>query len=99
MGALIKKAISPMILIQANDMIDGVVGYAETNMSETQMKSLIEMQLNDLNGWEIETVAASGDDSGKQYCYSYSGGPLYVCVPDEVQVESIRNKMQEFLGN
>ena len=99
MGALIKKAISPMILIQANDMIDGVVGNAETNMSETQMKSLIEMQLNDLNGWEIETVAASGDYSGKQYCYSYSGGPLYVCVPDEVQVESIRNKMQEYLGN
>ena len=99
MGALIKKAISPMILIQANDMIDGVVGNAETNVSETQMKSLIEMQLNDLNGWEIETVAASGDDSGKQYCYSYSGGPLYVCVPDEVQVESIRNKMQEYLGN
>lgn len=99
MGALIKKAISPMILIQANDMIDGAVGNAETNMSETQMKSLIEMQLNDLNGWEIETVAASGDDSGKQYCYSYSGGPLYVCVPDEVQVESIRNKMQEYLGN
>lgn len=99
MSALIKKAISPMILIQANEMIDGVVGNAETNMSEVQMKSLIEMQLNDLEGWEIESVAASGDDSGKQYCYSYSGGPLYVCVPDEAQVEDIRNKMQEYLEN
>lgn len=99
MSALIKKAVSPMILIQANEMIDGVVGNAETNMSEAQMKALIEMQLNDLKGWEIETVAASGDDSGKQYCYSYSGGPLYVCVPDETVVESIRNKMQEYLSD
>ena len=97
MGALIKKAISPMILIQANDMIDGVVGNAETNMSETQMKSLIEMQLNDLNGWEIETVAATGDDSGKQYCYSYSGGPLYVCVPDDACVTEISQKMEGYM--
>lgn len=97
--ALIKKAVSPMILIQANEMIDGIVGNAETNMSEAQMKALIEMQLNDLKGWEIESVAASGDDSGKQYCYSYSGGPLYVCVPDETVVESIRQKIQAYLGN
>ena len=99
MTALIKKAVSPMILIQASEMIDGIVGNAETNMSEAQMKSLIEMQLLDLKGWEIESVAASGNDSGKQYCYSYSGGPLYVCVPDETVVESIRQKMQAYLGN
>lgn len=98
MAALIKKAVSPMILIQASEMIDGVVGNAETNMSEAQMKALIEMQLLDLKGWEIESVAASGNDSGKQYCYSYSGGPLYVCVPDETVVESIRQKIQVYLG-
>lgn len=98
MSALIQKAISPMILIQANDMIDGITGNAETNMTEAQMKSLIEMQLNDLNGWEIETVAATGDDSGKQYCYSYSGGPLYVCVPDDTCVAEIRQKMEEYMG-
>ena len=98
MSALIKKAVSPMILIQASEMIDGIVGNAETNMSEAQMKALIEMQLLDLKGWEIESVAASGNDSGKQYCYSYSGGPLYVCVPDETVVESIRQKIQVYLG-
>ena len=99
MSALIQKAVSPMILIQANEMIDGVVGNAETNMSEAQMKALIQMQLYDLKGWEIESVAASGDDSGKQYCYSYSGGPLYVCVPDETVVESIRQKIEAYFGN
>lgn len=94
--ALIKKVVSPMILVQANDMIDGIVGNAETNMSEEQMKALIKMQLDGFKGWEIESVAATGDDSGKQYCYSYSGAPLYVCVPDAAVVESIQQKMDEY---
>ena len=96
MTALIKKAVSPMILIQASEIIDSMVGNAETNMSEQQMKSFIKMQLNDLKGWEIESVAATGDDSGKQYCYSYSGGPLYVCVPDSSCVEEISQKMEAY---
>lgn len=96
--ALIKKMISPKFIIQANDVIDRVVGNAETNMSETQMKKLIRMQLNDLEGWEIESIAATGDDSGKQYCYSYSAAPLYVCVPDAAVVEEISQKMEEYLS-
>jgi len=95
--ALIKKAISPMFLFQANDVINSVIGNAETNMSESQMKALIKMQLNDLEGWEIESVAATGDDSGKQYCYSYSSAPLYVCVPDQTVVDDISQKMDEYL--
>lgn len=94
--ALIKKMVSPMILVQASEMIDCVVGNAETNMSEQQMKQLIRMQLYDLEGWEIESVAATGDDSGKQYCYSYSGGPLYVCVPDASCVAEISQKMEAY---
>lgn len=97
MTALIKKAVSPVILIQAKDIIAGITGNAETNMSEKQIKALIKMQLNDLKGWTIETVAASGNDSGKQYCYSYSGGPLYVCVPDQAVVSQIQEKIHTLL--
>lgn len=94
---LIKKAMSPMILFRANGMINSVSGNAETNMSEAQMKSLIRMQLDDMKGWEIESIAASGDSSGKEYCYSYSGGPLYVTVPDWGSVGEIKAKIQEYL--
>ena len=95
--ALIRKAFSPMIIFQMNSVIDGIVGNAETNMTEGQIKSLIRMQLEDLKGWSIESVAASGDDSGKQYCYSYSAAPLYVTVPDVVVVEEIKRKMMEII--
>lgn len=98
LSALIKKAVSPMILFRANGMINSVTGNAQTNMSEAQIKSLIRMQLADMKGWDIESVAATGDDSTKQYCYSYSGAPLYVTVPDWGSVEEIKGKMQETLG-
>lgn len=95
---LIKKAMSPMILFRANGMINSVTGNAETNMSEAQIKSLIRMQLDDMKGWEIESVAAAGDSSTKQYCYSYSGGSLYVTVPDWSSVNEIKEKIQETMG-
>ncbi len=91
---LIKKAISPMILFRANGMIDSVTGNAETNMSEAQIKSLIRMQLDDMEGWEIQSVAATGDDSTKQYCYSYSSSPLYVTVPDWGSVNEIKEMIR-----
>ena len=94
---LIKQAISPMIIFQANDMINSITGNAETNMSEAQIKSLIRMQIGDMKGWEIESMAATGDDSGKKNCYSYSGGPLYVTVPDMSSVEAIKTRMQEIM--
>ncbi|MCI8708423.1 MAG: LCP family protein [Dorea sp.] len=99
LAALIKKCMSPMILRYANGMINSVAGNAETNLSENQIKSLIQMQIGGMKGWEIESVAASGDDSGKKYCYSYRGGPLYVTVPDEGSVEEIKNKMEKLMEN
>lgn len=96
---MIKQAMSPMILFRANRMIDSVTGNAETNMSEKQIKALVRMQIGDMKGWEIESLAASGDDSGKRNCYSYSGGPLYVTVPYEDSLQEIRKKIKGNLGN
>lgn len=98
LSALIKKAVSPMIIFHANEMIGSVAGNADTNLSEAQIKSLIRMQISQMKGWDIESVAAEGDGSQKQYCYSYRGGPLYVSVPDESSVEKIKRKIKLTLG-
>lgn len=98
LSALIKKAVSPMILFHANEMIGSVAGNADTNLSEAQIKALVRMQISSMEGWEIDSVAAEGDDSGKKYCYSYRGGPLYVSVADESSVEDIKQKIKTTLG-
>lgn len=95
---LIQEVMSPKIILHANSIINSIAGNADTNMSEKQIKSLIRMQLNDMEGWEIESIAATGDDSGMQYCYSYSGGPLYVTIPDENSVADISQEIMETLS-
>lgn len=96
--AMLEKAMSPQILFSANGMINSVAGNAETNLSEAQIKSLIRMQIDEMKGWKIESVAAEGDDSGKQYCYSYSAAPLYVTVPYESSVSEIQEKIRKTRG-
>lgn len=96
--AMLRQAMSPSILFRANGMINSVAGNAETNLSEAQIKSLVRMQIDTMENWEIESVAAEGDDTGKQYCYSYSGGPLYVTVPYESSVSEIQEKIRKTRG-
>lgn len=95
--ALIHEAMSPEIILHANSIINSVAGSADTNMSENQIKSLIRMQLGTMKGWDVQSVAAEGDSSGKQYCYSYKGKALYVTVPYESSVSKIKKKMRRAL--
>ena len=85
--AMIKKVMSPMILVRAPKLLDKVSESAETNMTEKQMQSLVKNQLTTLKGWNIHSVAATGTGD-RAYCYSYSGNSLYVTIPD---MESIAN--------
>ena len=43
---MIKKMISPQMLMKANSIIDDVSGNVETNMSQEQIQSLIKTQLS-----------------------------------------------------
>lgn len=87
--AMIKKMVSPSILTGANGILNSVSGNVETNMSESQIQELIKNQLAEMPSWTITSMAASGNGDN-QYCYSYSGAPLYVMQPDEASVESIK---------
>lgn len=90
---MIKKMISPQILIKASGIIDSVSGNVETNMSDKQIQSLIKMQLEKGGGWNIYSVAAEGT-GGKDYCYSSSQTPLYVTYPDDTSVANIRDMIK-----
>ena len=89
--AMIKKMISPQMLMKANSIIDDVSGNVETNMSQEQIQSLIKTQLSKGGSWNIYSVAAEGT-GGKDICYSAArSGPLYVTYPDETSVANIED--------
>lgn len=90
--AIIKKLVSPSILLNANALIDSVSENVDTNMTSEQIQTLIKNQLSSGAEWNIKSMAASGTGSD-QYCYSYSGRALDVLIPDEATVEAIRQEM------
>lgn len=87
--AMIKKMVSPAILTGANGILNSVSGNVETNMSEQQIQELIKNQLSEAPSWNITSMAAEGTGDS-QYCYSYSGAPLYVMQPDQASVDAIK---------
>lgn len=87
--AMIKKAVSPAILVGANGILNSVSGNVDTNMSQDQIQTLIKTQLSDGGAWNIKSVAAEGTGD-QQYCFSSPGSLLYVTQPDPNSIASIK---------
>lgn len=91
--AMIKKMLTPEMLVKAPSLISEVSDSVETNMSMEQIQKLIQSQLNNGGDWTIKSVAAEGTGDS-QYCYSMPGTALYVMQPDQTSVDSIKALMQ-----
>lgn len=57
---IINQAISPSIITNYSSIMSAVGDSFQTNMSASEMSSLVKMQLNDMSGWDIEQVAVNG---------------------------------------
>ncbi len=92
--AMIRKMLSPQMLINATGIINSVSDNMETNMSQLQIQELIKKQLNDGGSWNICSVAAEGS-SAYAYTYSMPNREVYVTEPDWESVENIQNLMNQ----
>ena len=85
---MIKKMLSPTMLLKANSILNQVSKDVEMNVSQSQINSLIRYQLNTNAKWTIQSVAAEGTGA-EDYCYSEPNRLLYVTVPDYDSVNGI----------
>lgn len=95
--AMIKKVVSPSILLKANSILSSVSGNVETNMSQRQLQALIKRQLSVGGSWNIKSVAAEGIGD-QQACYSSGRQELYVTIPDEESVASIQAEIDRVMS-
>lgn len=95
--AMIKKMVSPSMLLKANSIINSVSGNVETNMSQKQLQALIKRQLSVGGKWNIKSVAADGTGD-QQACFSSGSQELYVTIPNETSVEEIRTEIDRVLN-
>lgn len=86
--AMLKKVLSPTMLLKANSILNQVSQDVETNVSQAQLNALIKYQLGHNAKWSIRSVAATGTAS-REYCYSSGDTSLYVTIPDYDVVHDI----------
>ena len=96
--AIINKVTSSTALISSYDRIlDTISENLDTNMPSKDISRLVKMQLNDTRGWTIESQNAVGTGQmGPTYTFPTLN--LYTMLPDEASVNSLKAKINEYLG-
>lgn len=84
--AMINKAISPSIITNYAGIMNAISGSFQTNMSESDITSLIKSQLNEMNGWDIKQIQVSG--TGSTQWTPANGFNAYVMIPN---VDTVNN--------
>lgn len=96
--AIVNKVTSSTALISSYDRIlDSVSENLDTNMPSKDISRLVKMQLNDMRGWTIESQNAVGTGQmGPTYTFPTLN--LYTMLPDKDSVNSLKLKINEYLG-
>ena len=89
--AMLDKAMSPKIITNFNNILSAIEGSFETDMSSKEIKSLLNMQLNDMSDWKIYNVQVQGKGYQTSKTYSMWGTEIYVMKPYVKQVKKIKN--------
>lgn len=94
--ALVAKLKSPAILTGYADLLSSLEGTMDTNLSATQIASLVKMQLNDGAEWNIISANVYGYSSS-EYCASYAGSPLSVEILDDDSIAAVQEVIDALL--
>lgn len=94
--ATLNKLMSPELLYHYTDILQAVEGMFVTNFSSEDIYTLVNQQLADMRGWNMETYAVTGTGS-KQTTYSMPKMKAYVMLPDENSVEEAKEKIKAVL--
>jgi len=95
--AILNKTLSSKTLItKYTSILESLGSSFQTNVPQDQIYSLVNMQLDKMPSWSIETYSLDGYDS-RNYTYSYSGSKLYVMEPDYTTVEKAKNLIDDVM--
>ena len=98
LSAIIEKVTGSRVLLTSyTSLLNAVDDEIQTNLTESDISSLVRMQLEDLGGWTIETISVEGTGT---YASTYSMGSrqLYVVIPDEASVKAAQDKIESIMN-
>ena len=95
--ATIDKMMSPAILYSYTDVLESMVGIAQTNISSEEIYGLVKMQLKDMSEWDVQTYTVTGT-SLYSTTFTMPDYTTYVMVPKEETVETAKQLINNVLN-
>lgn len=94
--AIINKMVSPKILTNFTGIMNSLSSSFETNMSEKDIKALVQAQLADPAKWTIYSYSVTGS-GGTDYAAEL-GDNAYVMYPDQATVDNAKADIKAVLS-
>ena len=95
--AIINKVTSSTTLVtNFSQILDSVGNSFSTNMETKSINRFIKMQLNNMQGWNIESQNLIGTDLYTKNTYTYPNLELYVMKQDEESVRVTKEKIKKY---
>lgn len=91
--ALMKKMMSPTVLVKYSSILDAISKNFTTNMPTSSIKKLVNMQLNDGASWKISKNILKGTGTKMTGGYYMPSSSLYYTIPDEENVQSTHDQI------
>lgn len=95
--AIIKKVLSPAIIIKYNELLNTLKNNMITNLDESQIKEFVKKQIDSPKDWNISQISLNGSNS-YEYTYSYPKSKLYVMLPNEESVTTAKIQIKQVLN-
>ena len=91
-----KVTSSSTLIGKYSDILNALSGSFDTDITTSDITSLVNMQLSDMAKWNVSTYNLDGT-TGSAYTYSYPNQLLSVMFPDQTTVETAKAKIQQVL--
>lgn len=93
LAAMLNKMMSAAIITNYSSVLNSIAGSFETNMTSSEITSLLQMQLNDMSSWDIQQIQLSGNGTMRTGGAMMPNRKLYYMLPNENSV----SKAQEYI--
>lgn len=96
--AMINKMISPAIITNYSKVLKSIDGSFETNMSSSDITSLLQMQLDDMASWTIVQKQLTGTGSMRTGGSYMPNRKLYYMIPNQKSVSENKQYIENVLA-
>lgn len=102
--AIVKKVCNPSVITKLDGIFEAVADSLETNMSGDEVRSLINMEMDDLAPWDVLSYHLDGTDQRTFECSTVAGGcpnanGVYAMVPNQQTIDKAKGYIETVMSN